>query len=85
MRPYHKLVSLLLTLACSAVAEAGIEGRIVGYGTYTVTNNYKQFRTPGSIKGISRAYMDPKRQAGSRAGQQASTLAGARRNDLNGR
>jgi Domain of unknown function (DUF3859) len=59
MRPYHKLVSVLLTLACSAVAEAGIEGRIVGYGTYTVTNNYKQFRTPGSIKGVSRAYMDP--------------------------
>jgi hypothetical protein len=59
MRPYHKLVSLLLTLACSAVAQAGIEGRIVGYGTYTVTKNYKQFKTPGPTTVVSRAYLDP--------------------------
>ena len=58
MRPYLKLVSLLLTVACSAVAEAEIQGRIVGYGTYTVTNNYKQFKTPGSTSGVSRAYLD---------------------------
>ena len=59
MRTYHKVVWLLLTVAFSAVAEAGLEGRIVGYGTYTVTDKYKQFRTPGSNSGVSRAYMDP--------------------------
>jgi len=58
MRPYRKLVSLLLAVAFSAVAKADIEGRIVGYGTYTVTNNYKQYKTPGSNSSVSRAYMD---------------------------
>jgi Domain of unknown function (DUF3859) len=59
MRPCHKVGWLLITLAFSAVAEAGIEGRIVGYGTYTMTNNYKQYKTPGSTTEVSRAYLDP--------------------------
>jgi hypothetical protein len=46
-------------VAVSAGAEAGIEGRIVGYGTYTVTDNYKQTKTPGSTSDVSRFYMDP--------------------------
>ena len=59
MRPYLILVSLLLTMACSSVAEAEIQGRIVGYGTYTVTNNYKRYKTPGSTMEMSNVYLDP--------------------------
>jgi hypothetical protein len=50
---------VLLTVSCAAVANADIQGRIVGYGTYTVTDKYKQFKTPGSISGFGRSYMEP--------------------------
>jgi hypothetical protein len=59
MRPYLKLVWLLLSVAFSGVAEAGLEGRIVGYGTYTVTDNYKRIKAPGSTSGATRFYKDP--------------------------
>lgn len=61
MRANRKLIWLLLfTVAWSVTAEAeGLKGRIVGYGTYTVTNNFKVIKTPGSISGVSQAFMDP--------------------------
>src|SRR5437588_4479746 len=60
MKRYPKLTWLaLITLACSAAANADIQGRIVGYGTYTVTDKYKTFKTPGSISGLGRGYLEP--------------------------
>jgi hypothetical protein len=61
MRPYHKITWLvLLTVAWSVAVDAeGLKGRIVGGGTYVVTDNYKRLRTPGSGSGFSRFYMDP--------------------------
>jgi hypothetical protein len=61
MRPYRNITLLvLLIVAGSAAADAeGLKGRIVGGGTYTVTDKYKVLKTPGSPSGLSRLYMDP--------------------------
>ncbi|MEY2518320.1 MAG: hypothetical protein QOF24_79 [Verrucomicrobiota bacterium] len=61
MKRYPKLTwVVLLTIACSAAANAeGLKGRIVGYGTYTVTNNFRVIETPSSSAGVARAFMDP--------------------------
>jgi hypothetical protein len=51
---------MLLTVACSTAADAeGLKGRIVGYGTYTVTNNYRVLKPTGSSSDVDRAFMDP--------------------------
>jgi hypothetical protein len=57
---YYRLIWLLLfATACPVASKAeGVKGRIVGYGTYTVTNNFKVIK-PGSSSGVSRAFMDP--------------------------
>jgi Domain of unknown function (DUF3859) len=61
MQPYHKITWLvLLTVACSATAGAeDLKGRIVGGGTYTVTENYKLLKTFEPTPGSSRLYVDP--------------------------
>ena len=47
-------------MACSATADAeGLKGRIVGGGTYTVTDNYKMLKTFEQTPASSRVYMDP--------------------------
>jgi Domain of unknown function (DUF3859) len=61
MRLYHKITWLtLLTVACSGTAGAeSLKGRIVGGGTYTVTDNYKMLRTYDPTPGWNRMHMDP--------------------------
>jgi hypothetical protein len=60
MKPCLKVIWLvLLTVSCSAAANADIQGRIVGYGTYIAPAKYKQIKTPGSISGFGRTYMEP--------------------------
>jgi hypothetical protein len=61
MRTSYKITWLVvLTLASSVPADAeGLKGRIVGGGTYRVTNNYRVGNIPGLDSGVSRWYMDP--------------------------
>jgi hypothetical protein len=57
---YRLIWLLLFATVCPVVSEAeGLKGRIVGYGTYTVTNNFRVIKTPDSSSGVTRAYMDP--------------------------
>ena len=51
---------MILTVACSAAADGGdLKGRIVGGGTYTVTNKYKVLKVPDATSGLNRFYLDP--------------------------
>lgn len=61
MRPGHKTAWLfLLTVACSVAADAeGLKGRIVGGGTYTVSDNVRVLPNTGWDQGLNRFYMDP--------------------------
>jgi Domain of unknown function (DUF3859) len=61
MRRCFKITLLaLLTVSCSVAADAdGLKGRIVGGGTYTVTDRYKQFKNVGGDSGVNRFYKDP--------------------------
>lgn len=60
MRANHKLTWLLLfSLLCATAANADVQGRIVGYGTYTVTNNFRVLKNSPSMSGVSHAYTDP--------------------------
>jgi hypothetical protein len=61
MRRCFKITLLaLLTVSCSVAADAeGLKGRIVGGGTYTVTNRYKELKNFGGDSGVNRFYKDP--------------------------
>ncbi|MEY2556850.1 MAG: hypothetical protein QOE34_275 [Verrucomicrobiota bacterium] len=57
MKPHYRTWIALLTLACSATANAGdIKARIVGYGTYKVSDKYKRIETQDAPSGAGRSY-----------------------------
>jgi hypothetical protein len=61
MRPHHKItLLLLLTVACSFAANAKeLQGRIVGGGTYTVTDRHRDFANPGGDRIPYHLFKDP--------------------------